>query len=55
MQLMVRLLRQDCAPSEVMRLYAIQDQNWQELLVKTGRREGWFFLIDRVEWLRFGK
>ena len=36
MQLMVRLLRQNRAPSELMRLYAEQDQKWQELLAKTG-------------------
>ena len=39
MQLMVRLLRQNRAPSEIMRLYATQDQEWQALLAKTGRNE----------------
>jgi uncharacterized protein len=39
MQLMVRLLRQDRAPSELMRLYADRDQKWQELLAKTGRND----------------
>jgi uncharacterized protein len=39
MQLMVRLLRQNRAPSEVMRLYADRDQKWQELLAKTGRND----------------
>ena len=39
MQLMVRLLRQNRAPSELMRLYAGQDQKWQELLAKTGRND----------------
>jgi uncharacterized protein YecA (UPF0149 family) len=39
MQLMVRLLRQDRAPAELMRLYATQDQKWQELLAKTGRND----------------
>ncbi len=39
MQLMVRLLRQDRAPAEVMRLYADRDQKWQELLSKTGRND----------------
>jgi uncharacterized protein len=39
MQLMVRLLRQDRAPAELMRLYADRDQKWQELLAKTGRND----------------
>ena len=39
MQLMVRLLRQNRAPSEVMRWYAAEDQKWQELLTKTGRND----------------
>ncbi len=39
MQLMVRLLRQNRAPSEMMRLYAGQDQKWQELLARTGRND----------------
>jgi uncharacterized protein len=39
MQLMVRLLRQNRAPAELMRLYASQDQKWQELLAKTGRND----------------
>ena len=39
MQLMVRLLRQNRAPSELMRLYQQQDQKWQELLGKTGRND----------------
>jgi uncharacterized protein len=39
MQLMVRLLRQNRAPAEVMRWYAEQDQKWQELLAKTGRND----------------
>jgi uncharacterized protein len=39
MQLMVRLLRQNRAPSELMRLYAGQDQKWQDLLAKTGRND----------------
>jgi uncharacterized protein len=39
LQLMVRLLRQNRAPAEVMRLYAERDQTWQELLVKTGRND----------------
>jgi serine-type anaerobic sulfatase-maturating enzyme len=39
MQLMVRLLRQNRAPAEVMRLYADRDQKWQELLAKTGRND----------------
>jgi uncharacterized protein len=39
LQLMVRLLRQNRAPSELMRLYTEQDQKWQELLAKTGRNE----------------
>jgi len=34
---MVHLLRQNRAPSEVMRLYATRDQEWQALLAKTGR------------------
>ena len=39
MQLMVRLLRQNRAPSELMRLYAGQNQKWQDLLAKTGRND----------------
>jgi uncharacterized protein len=39
MQLMVRLLRQNRAPAEMMRLYADRDQKWQELLAKTGRND----------------
>jgi uncharacterized protein len=39
MQLMVRLLRQNRAPAEVMRLYADRDQKWRELLAKTGRND----------------
>ncbi len=39
MQLMVRLLRQNRAPAELMRLYADRDQQWQELLAKTGRND----------------
>jgi uncharacterized protein len=39
MQLMVRLLRQNRAPAELMRLYAERDQKWQELLAKTGRND----------------
>jgi len=39
MQLMVRLLRQNRAPSELMRLYTDQDQKWQELLAKAGRND----------------
>lgn len=39
MQLMVRLLRQQRVPADVMRLYQRQDQKWQELLVKTGRND----------------
>jgi uncharacterized protein len=39
LQLMVRLLRQNRAPAELMRLYAERDQTWQELLVKTGRND----------------
>ena len=39
MQLMVRLLRQNRAPSELMRLYADRDQQWQELLDRTGRND----------------
>jgi len=37
--LMVRLLRQNRAPSELMRLYTDQDQKWLELLAKTGRND----------------
>jgi uncharacterized protein YecA (UPF0149 family) len=36
---MVHLLRQNRAPSEVMRLYATRDQEWQALLAKTGRND----------------
>jgi uncharacterized protein len=39
MQLMVRLLRQNRAPAELMRLYTDQDQKWQELLARTGRND----------------
>jgi len=39
LQLMVRLLRQNRAPSEVMRLYATKDQEWQTLLARTGRND----------------
>jgi uncharacterized protein len=39
LQLMVRLLRQNRAPAELMRLYAGHDQKWQELLAKTGRND----------------
>ena len=39
MQLMVRLLSQDRAPAELMRLYADQDQKWQDLLARTGRND----------------
>ena len=39
MQLMVRLLRQNRAPAELMRLYAERDQQWQDLLAKTGRND----------------
>jgi uncharacterized protein len=39
MQLMVRLLRQNRAPSEITRLYATKDQEWQALLAKTGRND----------------
>jgi uncharacterized protein len=39
MQWMVNLLRQDRAPSEVMRLYAAKDQEWQALLARTGRND----------------
>jgi uncharacterized protein len=39
MQLMVRLLRQNRAPAEVMRSYTDRDRQWQELLAKTGRND----------------
>jgi serine-type anaerobic sulfatase-maturating enzyme len=39
LQLMVRLLRQNRAPAELMRLYAGHDQKWQELLARTGRND----------------
>jgi hypothetical protein len=37
--IVVRLLRQNRAPAEVMQLYADQDQKWQALLAKTGRND----------------
>ena len=39
MQLMVRLLRQHRAPSELTRFYAAKDQEWQALLAKTDRND----------------
>jgi uncharacterized protein len=39
MKLMVQLLRQNRAPSELVRLYATKDQEWQALLAKTGRND----------------
>jgi uncharacterized protein len=39
MRLMVQLLQQNRAPSEVMQLYQQQDQKWQALLAKTGRND----------------
>ncbi len=39
MQLMVQLLRQNRAPSELTQLYASKDREWQALLTKTGRND----------------
>ncbi len=39
MQLMVQLLRQNRAPSELTRLYASKDREWQAQLAKTGRND----------------
>jgi uncharacterized protein YecA (UPF0149 family) len=39
MQLMVQLLRQNRAPSELTQLYQAKDREWQALLAKTGRND----------------
>ena len=39
MQLMVQLLRQNRAPSELTQLYQTKDREWQALLAKTGRND----------------